>query len=631
MGPSTLTSTAKTSADAVADGSTEVTPHVLIVDDDEFARTTLGYILSRAGIHVEHARNGMEALALARGHRYHTILMDVQMPGMDGPRALAMLRRDPANKNTPVIMISAYASSENVRNCVRCGASDFVVKQALNPEALIGKIVRFAAGGSADAISNTDTDKREPATGLHTAVTDASIDKPANASSTDSPAAASPTANQADDTPMDAETWKKKITQLGRSDREQTRAALADMALPAVVPGVLSDILQACANPQTPTEKLVRLIEQDPCIMLAVLHAANKGVHSANEGVSDTDAALRRIGAQGLQEVITNIRPLTGTTETLAPWLHRWWRHALAVGSVAGELCLAADLPPAVGRVAGLLHDIGRLILLLGPMREKTIACYDLVGHMIFPTATAEQLLFGLNHKQIAQDFVDRQSLPPVLRSVVTTHDMDDAQLARVGGTEQQLGAVVMAADQIVKAAGAGGLTCDELLPLPSALAGAATELDLQIAHVLDDIRKITTVRLGSQCPPWAGELRPMPGITVAMVSPQAGPWNPYQRALMSAGATVSAYSDPKVLLEQTMTHDVLVIDMTSSALATSLPVIRRICSAPGLQHTPRLLLARRSDEPELVVRQSGLDLQVQSTPIRNRSLLQNIRKLAGQ
>ncbi len=442
MGHSTLTTTAKTSAATTTDSNTELTPHVLIVDDDEFARTTLGYILSRAGIHVEHARNGMEALALARGHRYHTILMDVQMPGMDGPRALAMLRRDPGNKNTPVIMISAYASAENVRNCVRCGASDFVVKQALNPEALIGKIVRFAAGGQPPDAAATSLAASD---GSCSTSTDASTCSPLDSSSTGSSSAVSHTtpsaatasiaaaanvqtaSGEADDQPMDAETWKKKITQLGRSDREQTRAALADLILPAVVPGVLSDILQACANPQTPTDKLVRLIEQDPSIMLTVLHTANKGVHSANEGVSDIDAALRRIGAQGLQEVITNIRPLSGISESITPWLHRWWRHAMAVGAVAGELCLAADLPPAVGRVAGLLHDIGRLILLLGPMNEKTTACYDLVGHMIFPTATAEQLLFGLNHKQIAQDYVDRQSLPSILRSVVTTHDMDDA------------------------------------------------------------------------------------------------------------------------------------------------------------------------------------------------------------
>jgi PAS domain S-box-containing protein len=79
---------------------------VLVVDDDSAARDLLTRFLEREGFDVKTARDGREGLALARQHRPRIVLLDVEMPDVDGWAMLQSLRSDPALHETPVIMIS---------------------------------------------------------------------------------------------------------------------------------------------------------------------------------------------------------------------------------------------------------------------------------------------------------------------------------------------------------------------------------------------------------------------------------------------------------------------------------------------------------------------------------------------
>ena len=79
---------------------------VLVVDDDSAARDLLTRFLQREGFAVKTARDGREGLALARQHRPKVVLLDVEMPDMDGWGMLQALRSDPALHETPVIMVS---------------------------------------------------------------------------------------------------------------------------------------------------------------------------------------------------------------------------------------------------------------------------------------------------------------------------------------------------------------------------------------------------------------------------------------------------------------------------------------------------------------------------------------------
>ena len=98
---------------------------VLVVDDDSTVRSLLAKTLEKEGYRAILARNGVEALALAREHRPQAITLDVLMPQMDGWGALKELKSDPELSDIPVIMVTVL----NERGmAIPLGAADFVTK-----------------------------------------------------------------------------------------------------------------------------------------------------------------------------------------------------------------------------------------------------------------------------------------------------------------------------------------------------------------------------------------------------------------------------------------------------------------------------------------------------------------------
>ncbi|MBW8304733.1 MAG: response regulator [Brevundimonas sp.] len=103
---------------------------VLHVDDDANIRvlTELSFALSGGG-EVRSAASGAEALALlAAGLRPDLILLDVMMPGMDGPAVLASVRELPDHRNTPIIFMTAQTQDHERAGLMALGAAGVVIK-----------------------------------------------------------------------------------------------------------------------------------------------------------------------------------------------------------------------------------------------------------------------------------------------------------------------------------------------------------------------------------------------------------------------------------------------------------------------------------------------------------------------
>ncbi|MDZ7668554.1 MAG: response regulator [Gammaproteobacteria bacterium] len=101
---------------------------VLVVDDEANNIELLTRRLERYDYTVESARSGPEALERLRATAYDVALLDVMMPGMDGLDVLRTLRGQRVNANTPVIMVTARTSSEDIAAAFDSGADDFITK-----------------------------------------------------------------------------------------------------------------------------------------------------------------------------------------------------------------------------------------------------------------------------------------------------------------------------------------------------------------------------------------------------------------------------------------------------------------------------------------------------------------------
>ena len=87
---------------------------LLLAEDDEFSRDMLVRRLERQGFEMISAADGREALLAARQHRPDLILLDLDMPVMDGRAAMRSLRSDPKTFRIPILVLTAHANPEDV-------------------------------------------------------------------------------------------------------------------------------------------------------------------------------------------------------------------------------------------------------------------------------------------------------------------------------------------------------------------------------------------------------------------------------------------------------------------------------------------------------------------------------------
>ena len=112
---------------------------VLVVDDEPGVRLLLSVTLADAGLRVEEAATGAEALDLVRTRPYSVVLLDNQMPGMSGLSVLAQLRADETTRTVPVLIVTAEDElSARVRG-LQHGADDYVIKP-FHPAELVARV-----------------------------------------------------------------------------------------------------------------------------------------------------------------------------------------------------------------------------------------------------------------------------------------------------------------------------------------------------------------------------------------------------------------------------------------------------------------------------------------------------------
>jgi two-component system sensor histidine kinase/response regulator len=114
---------------------------ILVVDDEPVNREVATMLLEDAGLTVDTADDGEQAVAMARNTPYAAILMDMQMPRLDGLEATRQIRRLDGYAETPIIAITANAFAEDKARCFAAGMDDFLVKP-FDPDAIFSTLLR---------------------------------------------------------------------------------------------------------------------------------------------------------------------------------------------------------------------------------------------------------------------------------------------------------------------------------------------------------------------------------------------------------------------------------------------------------------------------------------------------------
>jgi two-component system phosphate regulon response regulator PhoB len=133
-----------------------MTPSILLVEDETAVVELLRYNLERGGYDVTVAMDGEEALLLASERKPDLILLDWMLPNLSGIEVCRRLRRDPATRNTPIIMLTARGEETDRIRGLDTGADDFIAKPFSMNElmARLRAVMRRIRPGLAEDITN---------------------------------------------------------------------------------------------------------------------------------------------------------------------------------------------------------------------------------------------------------------------------------------------------------------------------------------------------------------------------------------------------------------------------------------------------------------------------------------------
>jgi two-component system cell cycle response regulator DivK len=121
---------------------------ILVVEDNERNLKLLRDVLEYAGYDVRVARTAEEGITLAVSDPPHLVLMDLQLPGVDGVEALGRLRESPQTADIPVVAVTAQAMKQDREKALRAGFDGYVEKP-ISVRAFPDQVRRFLSDGEA--------------------------------------------------------------------------------------------------------------------------------------------------------------------------------------------------------------------------------------------------------------------------------------------------------------------------------------------------------------------------------------------------------------------------------------------------------------------------------------------------
>jgi len=119
---------------------------VLLIEDNPQNRYLVTFLLEGRGYEVVSAADGPQGIELAGRIRPKLILLDIQLPTMDGYAVARALRGNPALKDTPIVAVTSYAMSGDREKALAAGCTGYIEKP-INPETFVTEMERYLGAG----------------------------------------------------------------------------------------------------------------------------------------------------------------------------------------------------------------------------------------------------------------------------------------------------------------------------------------------------------------------------------------------------------------------------------------------------------------------------------------------------
>jgi CheY-like chemotaxis protein len=117
-------------------------PRILLIEDNAQNRYLTKFLLEHRGYAVLMAEDGPAGIRMAGAEQPALILLDIQLPGMDGHAVARTLKSDPALRGIPIVAVTSYAMVGDREKCIAAGAEGYIEKP-IDPETFVDEVERF--------------------------------------------------------------------------------------------------------------------------------------------------------------------------------------------------------------------------------------------------------------------------------------------------------------------------------------------------------------------------------------------------------------------------------------------------------------------------------------------------------
>jgi len=389
---------------------------VLVVDDVAMIRELLSASLGNAGYDFVCAAGGQQALATLDDRVPDLVLLDLNMPGIDGLGVLRAMRNRPDTKHTPVILLTASSDKEHIVAAARFGVRDYILKSKFSLSELLTRVGKYVP---------------PPRPGFE-------IDEPASArkvSTALKPSVVPPpsvVAKKADAPPAKQQSVALtggEVPQL--MDREECikRAEIAMQA--RTLSGVVAQVIALAASPRGDMSDLTSLIARDSLLAARVLQAANSVSYASTRGVVATLAeAVRNIGCATVRDIAASMGVFDAMPPSGPDGFNpiRCWQHSFAVATLCNRLA-PEDLGGSAYLV-GLCHDLGEILFHshFGEEYRKVLEVQEATGRR---RDVLERMMLGMTHGELVQTILRCLGLPEEIRKPIASfHEAGFARAA---------------------------------------------------------------------------------------------------------------------------------------------------------------------------------------------------------
>jgi HD-like signal output (HDOD) protein/DNA-binding response OmpR family regulator len=374
-------------------------PRILVVDDTPICREPLVALLNLQGFEGVSASNGREALARVRDGAPDVILLDLDMPDLDGWGVLASLRANPALSGTPVILLTGLSDKACVVRAARLGVRGYLLKSEFSLDQAMAKISECLTAATPEATPGvTPPAPNEPVKHVG--------------------APKSQSVPVAPSTPP-----------VSPSTRSQTVQRIQDRTQAKTLAGVVAEIVAMSSSPRGSMGDLVGVLKKDPVVAARVLQVANSARFATQRPmVSTLEEAVRNLGQSAVRNIATSVGVFeicpTGSADAVE--LVRCWQHAFAVAAVMDRL--VPDVGGAgIAHLVGLCHDLGEIVLRQYFPQERNAAVAE-AASADRPLRQTLAKMLGMSHHDFVGVVLARLGLPdPIVKPIREFHRDADA------------------------------------------------------------------------------------------------------------------------------------------------------------------------------------------------------------